>query len=700
MKKITLVLMVFSFALMTGRLSFAGSEIFYESFQDQESLIANGCVNCDVTEFVPGIVGNAAFLGPDSNLTYPVANNLIKDEGTISFWVKVRNASQKGGFFEWGDIEETSSLGVFTNQNTYIEITSDDENKQQSFIPGVLSTEDWTNITVVYRMNHIDANIHEVYVNGNGFVHGRQNFNPFLFNPTDALFKVGRTLTPFYGVANADIDELRIYDYAMMVGEIKKHYVEAIGYIPPDYILAKPVSTGPVKITRDGTLTVNCVPFFMKGVGYQPIPIGETVGYDFFKPEIYERDFPLLRAMGANSIRTWANVTNTAFLDTAWNNGIAPIYVAMGFFVPTNYCDNGINFVPCDYSDPDIRNTYKNKLEAYINKFKDIDDKVHPAVLMWVIGNENNLHYNGNMRDWYKFANELAQKAYEVEGNVYHPVAVVNGDLGYIGDMNFKADDLSLDYVDVWGINAYRGFSYADFLDEYKLLSSKPLWVSEFGIDALDNTGDPKQPYEPTQAEWVANMYQELAASDITIGASVMEYCDEWWKDGDPNNQSTRCAYYTLHHPDGCSNEEWWGIMQVVADGSNHDKMEPRLVYDWLQGLWENSDSDGDGIPDGDRRNPCTGGNAANCDDNCMRTPNPDQADADNDGTGDVCDNCYQTPNSCQQDTNYPEDDNPIEPGVQHYGNACDCDLDNDGFVGPNDSTFLGRRWWTSAPWD
>ncbi len=86
-------------------------------------------------------------------------------------------------------------------------------------------------------------------------------------------------------------------------------------------------------------------------------------------------------------------------------------------------------------------------------------------------------------------------------------------------------------------------------------------------------------------------------------------------------------------------------------------------------------DSDGDGFPDNV--------------DNCPAIPNADQADADLDGVGDVCDNCVFDPNPDQADLDFPADDDASLGAVQHYGDACDADLDDDGIVGNSD--FFGR---------
>ncbi|MBL7050155.1 MAG: hypothetical protein ISR96_11625, partial [Nitrospira sp.] len=61
----------------------------------------------------------------------------------------------------------------------------------------------------------------------------------------------------------------------------------------------------------------------------------------------------------------------------------------------------------------------------------------------------------------------------------------------------------------------------------------------------------------------------------------------------------------------------------------------------------------------------------------------PDLAGPDTDGDGvvDALDNCVEVFNPDQRDTNSDEDDNTFLPGVQHYGNICDGDFDNNGIV-------------------
>jgi len=97
-------------------------------------------------------------------------------------------------------------------------------------------------------------------------------------------------------------------------------------------------------------------------------------------------------------------------------------------------------------------------------------------------------------------------------------------------------------------------------------------------------------------------------------------------------------------------------------------------------------DSDGDGIlDDGDESgtvgdNPCTGGQTQNCDDNCINTPNPDQADSDGDGFGDACDSgACPGSGDCLSDTGTPgcADVDCCNTVCDVDAYCCDVDWDN-----------------------
>ena len=60
-------------------------------------------------------------------------------------------------------------------------------------------------------------------------------------------------------------------------------------------------------------------------------------------------------------------------------------------------------------------------------------------------------------------------------------------------------------------------------------------------------------------------------------------------------------------------------------------------------------------------------------------------ADSDGDGVDDAVDNCVAVSNADQADANAPGDDDSSLAGIQHYGDACDVDLDDDGITGPSD---------------
>jgi hypothetical protein len=263
-------------------------------------------------------------------------------------------------------------------------------------------------------------------------------------------------------------------------------------------------------------------------------------------------------------------------LDKAEEYGIK---VCAGFWIDYNL----------DLTDNNVRNILIADFQNYVSVFRN-----HPAVLMWVLGNEQNIN-NGNITEWYSLANQLAQTAYDIEGINYHPAAIVNGGINNIGNINMSADDDSMPAIDIWGINIYAGYSfinnpsYPNFFNQYMRLSLKPLWISEYGIDAWDNINNVES--QKRQASWDSHNWDEIAEQNICIGATLMSYSDEWWKMRQRNVHdnrgfSTDNMVYPDCTPDRFFNEEWWGIVSVSDNGGNLDIVSPRLSYYAFKKRW------------------------------------------------------------------------------------------------------------------
>jgi YD repeat-containing protein len=358
------------------------------------------------------------------------------------------------------------------------------------------------------------------------------------------------------------------------------------------------VQRQPSTVTVNGRqLLVNGNPFTIKGVGYSSVPIGVdpeiTPPYgDYFTSDqksIYDRDLPLLRDMGANTIRLWG-WNNTAdhldFLDKAYNGGVNQIYVIAGFWI-----NSGLDI------DPNLPDNMREQIKTDFKEMVSIH-KNHPAILMWAIGNELNAPwmYGSNLDNLFSLINEMAFEAHAEEGSNYHPVTTPLADINLVNTITTY--NASVSFLDVWGTNVYRGNTFANLFNDYKAVSAKPFVILEYGIDAYDNAHGNE--YEklgtPYQADYAEALWEEIAAnSDTCIGSSIMEYSDEWWKgkygsgSGCPDNNPAfhgTCGYATTSHPDGYSNEEWWGIMRTKDNGDAPDIMETKAGYYRLQILW------------------------------------------------------------------------------------------------------------------
>lgn len=298
-----------------------------------------------------------------------------------------------------------------------------------------------------------------------------------------------------------------------------------------------PKSLYAVPSTIDGNkIIVDGKPVFLKGVNWNPVAAGKsqlTGGVDF--RGYVEVDSALMQAAGINALRTYVPITDTEVLDILWSRGI--------YVLNTVYA-SGVAEI--------------NSVVAPITEVKD-----HPAILMWVVGNEWN--YNGLYTGLpFEESRERVRQAVQCikDADPSRPVATVHGELPSSETLE------ALGGVDVWGINKYDGDSFGDLFQSWAEMSELPMFLGEYGADAY-NTDEDKED-EQAQADATKRLTAEIVEASsvdkdgVCIGGVIFELADEWWKDDSGNPGEHDIGGVSPGggpYPDGTFNEEWWGLL-------------------------------------------------------------------------------------------------------------------------------------------
>ncbi len=314
------------------------------------------------------------------------------------------------------------------------------------------------------------------------------------------------------------------------------------------------VDAGPADVSVrivDGELFVGGEPFFIQGVGWNPVPAGGTQANDLDFAGYVDQDSELMAQAGLNVVRTYSAITDRAVLDTLHARGI--------YVLNTVYAFGG---APAE------------SVRADVSAVAD-----HPAILMWLIGNEWN--YNGlydglSHEDSLLRLNEVAAIIREVDGS--HPIATVYGEVPSVETIE------AMPLVDVWGLNVYRGIGFGDLFDVWEGRSDKPMFLAEFGADAWNANVAAED--QASQAEATVTLIAGLGANRVSaggpcLGGALFEWADEWWKDGSGSpaeHDVGGVAPGGGPHPDGTFNEEWWGLVEVDRT--------PRQAYRDLPSEW------------------------------------------------------------------------------------------------------------------
>ena len=368
------------------------------------------------------------------------------------------------------------------------------------------------------------------------------------------------------------------------------------------------------KLKNAYQLLVKNKPYFIKGVCYSPIPIGEGHEYDFWSDpnEPWKVDGKLMQEMGINTVRFYQPPDNLESGKRVINDlyQLYGIRTIMGHWL-------GFWEYPCPrYADADFREKIKKEVLDMVRVYKD-----EPGILLWILGNENNYSFSERVNPWgspeidaisdirkrcdlraqiyYSFINDLAEEIHKLDPN--HPVALGNGELISLEIANSACPD-----IDLAAVIIYRGKTFGNLFRSLRMTFDKPVIISEFGADSYDaflKKEDQNMQSLFLESQWrelFKNAYPSKEGAGNCLGGTMFEWNDEWWKHNESGPDTWKAHdtesywsngnyYFDIKAERNMNmNEEWFGIVGLSEEIENGlNKRAPRKAYYVLRDYWK-----------------------------------------------------------------------------------------------------------------
>jgi hypothetical protein len=307
-------------------------------------------------------------------------------------------------------------------------------------------------------------------------------------------------------------------------------------------------TTGPARVElreKGGRwqLYVNQQPFYIKGAG---VELGSQ---------------EKLKEHGGNSVRTWSTDngrdTGKEFLDRALTNGLM---VAMGLDV--DHERRGF-----DYSD-----TNKVAKQFALLKSQVLEYRNHPALLLWVVGNELNFEKNPKVWD---AVNDLSRMIHEVDPN--HPTTTTLA--------GFKPETANLVKSRAPDLDFISFQMYSDIINLPKYLREaawdKPYIVTEWGATGHWECGKtawgaPIENDSTTKADLYDKRFHAVIEPDqkLCLGSFVFLW---------GNKQERTPTWYGMFLGSGEETAPV-DVMHHLWTGAWPTNRSPRLAGTWLDG--------------------------------------------------------------------------------------------------------------------
>lgn len=286
---------------------------------------------------------------------------------------------------------------------------------------------------------------------------------------------------------------------------------------------------GPVKVEIKGTpghyqLFRGGKPYLVKGVGGRTYKLG------------------LLKSIGGNSIRTWS-VGDGSILDAAEANGLT---VALCLDVARQR--RGF-----DYSDKVAVARQLEHFRQQVIKYRN-----HPALLVWIIGNE--LNYGSTNPNVWNAVNDISKMIHRLDPN--HPTTTA---LAGIGADNYAAIRERAPDLDFLSVQLYGGLHWLPSAVK-KIGVRMPIMVTEWGTIGH---------WETPKTDWGASI-------EINSSEKAARYLDGYEQVIKPMSGEVIGSYAFLWGHKQERTPTWYGIF---APNGSVTQVVDALTYAWT-GHW------------------------------------------------------------------------------------------------------------------
>jgi hypothetical protein len=298
-----------------------------------------------------------------------------------------------------------------------------------------------------------------------------------------------------------------------------------------------------------------------------------------------------LAAAGANAVRTWSTESAPQVLDQAWAKGL---YVAMGLEVARER--HGF-----DYNDPQAVQRQLMAVQAEVLKYKD-----HPALIIWIIGNELNLD-SSNPKVW-DAVNGISKMIHALDP--YHPTMSTLAGISKesLQQISARAPDLDLlgfqMYADIVNLPRYLrayGWQRPYLVTEWGATGHWEVAKTAWGAPIEDDSSTKANLYRQRYATAIQPDTRQCLGSFVFLWGQKQERTPTWygmfletgektaavdvmhtlWKGAPPANQSPRVQSAWLDGKTAHQNIRLRAGQPVTAKLAADDPDRDALRYAW-----------------------------------------------------------------------------------------------------------------------